>query len=111
MIEDITYSVFERFSIFQIIGKNPKINNFFFDEKSSKTFRVLKIFWTQNIVFVQGSSWNFPGLFSTDVRISKVGWWMICLAAAYSVSVLVHTWEFWNAGPQQYKNEALPVDY
>ena len=44
MIEDITYSVFERFSIFQIIGKNPKINNFFFDEKSSKTFRVLKIF-------------------------------------------------------------------
>ena len=44
MIEDITYSVFERFSIFQIIGKNPKINKIFFDEKSSKTFRVLKIF-------------------------------------------------------------------
>ena len=44
MIEDITYSVFERFSIFQIIGKNQKINKFFFDEKSSKIFRVLKIF-------------------------------------------------------------------
>ncbi len=44
MIEDITYSVFERFSIFQIIGKKPKIHNFFFDEKSSKTFRVLEIF-------------------------------------------------------------------
>ena len=44
MIEDITYSVFERFSIFQIIGKNPKINKIFFDEKSPKTFRVLKIF-------------------------------------------------------------------
>ena len=43
-IEDITYSVFERFSIFQFIGKNPKINNFFFDEKSSKTFRASKIF-------------------------------------------------------------------
>ena len=50
MIEDITYmySVFERFSIFQIIGKNPKINKFFFDEKSSKTFRVMEKYFVEH---------------------------------------------------------------
>ena len=48
-IGDITYSVFERFSIFQIIGKNPKINKFFFDEKSSNFFWMLKTFCLKNL--------------------------------------------------------------
>ena len=34
--------VYERFSIFQIIGKNPKFKNIFFDEKSCKVWRGMK---------------------------------------------------------------------
>ena len=44
---DITYSVFERFANFQFIGKNPKINKYFFDEKSPKTFRPIMV--TENV--------------------------------------------------------------
>ena len=34
--------VFEAFSHFQIIGKNPKINKYFFDEKNQKCFWSMK---------------------------------------------------------------------
>ena len=74
MIEDITYSVFERFSIFQIIGKKPKINKFFFDEKSSKTFRVSKIDFGRKYLDVHNFSCKKLGFISMDLRISKVGW-------------------------------------
>ena len=45
----IRCGVFEAFANFQIVGKSPKINNFFFDEKSWKTFRVLKNIWSEKI--------------------------------------------------------------
>ena len=41
-IEGIRYAIFEAFANFQIVGENSKINKIFFDEKSSKTFRVSK---------------------------------------------------------------------
>jgi UDP-glucose 6-dehydrogenase len=73
-IEDITYSVFERFSIFQFIGKNPKINKFFFDEKSSKIFRVSNLFLSGKISFVNEFSSKKSCFFSMDLRIPEVGW-------------------------------------
>ena len=40
----IRCGVFEAFSHFQIIGKNPKINKYFFDEKNQKYFWSMKKF-------------------------------------------------------------------
>ena len=48
--EGINYVVFEAFANFQIVAKNPKINNFFFDDKSSKIFRVSANLCCENLI-------------------------------------------------------------
>ena len=74
---DIVYSVFERLTDFQIAKKVSKIKKYFFDENNQKLFgRWKNIFRKieireQNFVFF----WKF-------LRISKVGWWIICAAGS-----------------------------
>ena len=53
--------VFESFSHFQLIGKTPKINRYFFDEKNQKTF------WSSEKNLVEKIS-----MFMTSVEKSTV---------------------------------------
>ena len=61
--EIIRYGIYKAFTNFQIIEKIPKINIFFFDEKSWKTFGVLISVFDWKISMFMTAVKKFPVYF------------------------------------------------
>ena len=79
--ENIRYDILKAFANFQIIEKIPKINIFFFDEKSWKTFGVLISVFDWKISMFMTSVEIFPFIFngSSDFESELVNDLRLCI--------------------------------